>query len=99
MRKKTGGRKKGVPNKTSVIVRDRLEELDCDPIEQLVIIAKEAKESKDLQLAATVYKELAQYIAPKLKSMELTKTGETSEALTIIITKAEGDVKITSARH
>jgi len=71
MREKTGGRKSGTPNKISELVRNRLDELNCDPIEQLVIIAREAHESKDLQLAGNLYKELASYVAPKVKSIAI----------------------------
>jgi hypothetical protein len=99
MREKTGGRKAGTPNKASELARNRLIELDCDPIEQLVIIAREAQARDDLQLAGAMYKELAQYIAPKLKSIELTESGEAPEPLTIIFTRAEDDAKITNARH
>jgi len=84
MRAKTGGRKKGVPNKISVMVRDRLEELDCDPIEQLVIIAREAQARNDLQLAGSMYKELASYVAPKVKSITIVDETEMDRLFDII---------------
>ena len=71
MRHKTGGRKAGTPNKISELVKNRLDELNCDPIEQLVIIAREAQAQDDLQLAGSMYKELASYIAPKVKSIAI----------------------------
>jgi len=85
---KTGGRAKGKKNKVSELVRDRLKELKCDPIEQLVIIARQAQENDDLQLAGAMYKELAAYVAPKLKSIELIESVEAPEPLTVIFTRA-----------
>jgi len=87
-RPKTGGRAKGKKNKVSELVRDRLKALQCDPIEQLVIIARQAQQNEDLQLAVVVYKELAAYIAPKLKSIELIESVAAPEPLEIIITRA-----------
>lgn len=62
---KKGGRKKGVPNKLTMQVIERLAELDCDPIEGMAIIAAEARAAGDLALAGQMYKELAHYVAPK----------------------------------
>ena len=87
-RPKTGGRAKGKKNKVSELVRDRLKELKCDPIEQLVIIARQAQEKDDLQLAVAVYKDLATYVAPKLKSIELVESVAPPEQLEVIFTKA-----------
>ncbi len=109
-RKKTGGRKAGAPNKKSQEVIDKLEALDCDPIEGMARIAlqaekdasdsfksiidgmnevitegdddiegvlnsifsKHVKERREhLMLAGGMYKELAQYIAPKRKAIEM----------------------------
>ena len=85
---KTGGRVKGQKNKVSELVRDRLKELNCDPIEQLVIIARQAQQNDDLQLAGAMYKELAAFVAPKLKAMELTESRKAPEPLNIIFTRA-----------
>lgn len=71
-RKKTGGRVKGVKNKATKEVIDRLKELNCDPIEGMAKIAQTALDSDDLQLAGQMYKELAQYVAPKRKAIEVT---------------------------
>lgn len=65
------GRPKGSKNKSRQAVIDKLEELDCDPLAGMANIAKLAMESADYQLAGNMYKELAQYQAPKLKSIEL----------------------------
>ena len=87
-RAKTGGRKQGTKNKVSASVRDRLNVLKCDPIEQLVIIARQAQANDDLHLAVTVYKDLAAYVAPKLKSIELIESVAPPEQLEVIFTRA-----------
>ena len=87
-RPKTGGRAKGKKNKVSELVRERLKELKCDPIEQLVIIARQAQENDDLHLAGAMYKELAAYVAPKLKAIELVESVAPPEQLEVIFTRA-----------
>lgn len=67
-----GGRAKGVKNKATQSVIDKLEALDCDPIEGMVQIAQRAIDADDLPLAGQMYKELAQYVAPKRKAIEVT---------------------------
>ena len=66
------GRKKGVPNKRTQGVIDQLEALDCDPIEGIATIARESMAAGDHLVALNAYKELAQYVAPKRKSIEMT---------------------------
>ena len=68
---KSGGRKAGTRNKRTLAVVDRLEALGCDPIGGMVEIAKEAHRGGDLALAGQMYKELAQYVHPKRKAVEL----------------------------
>ena len=65
------GRKKGTPNKKTQSVIDQLAALDCDPIEGMATIALKAMEDKDFILAGSMFKELAQYVAPKRKSVEM----------------------------
>jgi len=69
---KTGGRVKGTPNKPTQNIIDKLAELGCDPIEGMATIARQAMDENDLILAGSMYKELAQYVAPKRKSIEMT---------------------------
>jgi|TARA_R110000822_G_scaffold199608_1_gene337300 hypothetical protein len=69
---KTGGRVKGTPNKPTQNIIDKLAELDCDPIEGMATIARQAMDENDLILAGSMFKELAQYVAPKRKSIEMT---------------------------
>lgn len=69
---KTGGRKKGAINRRSKEVMEILDKLGCNPIEGMADIAKRALEDDDLALAGNMYKELAQYVAPKRKAIEHT---------------------------
>jgi hypothetical protein len=66
-----GGRQKGTLNKTTKTILDKFEELNCDPLEGMIRIAERAMEEGDLQMAGSMYKELAQYVAPKRKAVEL----------------------------
>lgn len=68
---KTGGRVKGTPNKRSQNIHEQLKALDCDPIEGMAKIAEAAMKEADYTLAGNMYKELAQYIAPKRKAIEV----------------------------
>jgi hypothetical protein len=68
------GRPKGSKNKQTLAVTDRLEALGCDPIEGMARIAMD--ESADLSLREQMYKELAQYIAPKRKAVETKTEGQ-----------------------
>lgn len=68
--KKFGGRKKGTPNKKTQEVLATLEELGCDPIRGMALIALDDK--NDIKLRSDMFKELAQYVAPKRKSIEHT---------------------------
>ena len=65
-----GGRQTGTPNKRTMAVAERLEALGCDPIEGMAGIAMD--ETAELGLRAQLYKELAHYIAPKRKAIEVT---------------------------
>ena len=66
------GRKKGVPNKRTQGVIDQLETLGCDPIEGIATIAKLSMAAEDYATALNAFKDLAQYVAPKRKSIEMT---------------------------
>jgi hypothetical protein len=50
---------------------DKLSDLNCDPIEGMATIARKAMDEGELILAGSMYKELAQYVAPKRKSIEV----------------------------
>jgi hypothetical protein len=64
-----GGRCKGTPSRKTQAVIDRLEALGCDPIESMARIAMD--ETADFTIRAQMYKELAQYVAPKRKAIEV----------------------------
>jgi hypothetical protein len=66
--RKTGGRVAGTPNKRTVEVMERLEALDCDPIEGMARIAMD--EANPSELRGRMFAELAQYVAPKRKAVE-----------------------------
>lgn len=78
---KTGGRKKGVPNKAKAEIESRLKALGCDPIEGMARIAQMAEEDAQaaeklseriaaINLAGKMYAELAEYVAPKRSRIE-----------------------------
>ena len=69
--KKYGGRVKGTPNKSNQTIMDKLSDLNCDPIEGMATIARKAMDEGEFILAGTMYRELAQYVAPKRKSVEM----------------------------
>lgn len=84
-RRPGAGRPKGSPSKRSQKIEDRLNDLECDPIEGMARIAMMAEldaqsesEAKSrlphLTLAKDCYKELAQYVAPKRKAVEMEAT-------------------------
>lgn len=84
--KKTGGRKAGTPNKNTSEISDLLARLKCNPIEGLARIANgeeilcgvatisgfvEVKHRPTLAQRLKAYTELAEYIAPKRKAVEV----------------------------
>jgi len=70
---KTGGRQKGTPNKINTNVRELLDKLGCNRLEGLARIAED--EDNPIEIRTRAYSELAQYVAPKLRAMELTGAG------------------------
>ncbi len=66
--KRRGGRCKGTPNKRTMAVTEKLEALGCDPIEGMATIAMD--ETVELSIRAQMYKELAQYVAPKARLLK-----------------------------
>jgi len=47
---KTGGRTKGTPNRSTTVLRDKLAELGCEPIEELVKIARDSATERVLKV-------------------------------------------------
>lgn len=68
---KTGGRKPGTPNKSSLPIEALCAFHNCSPIEVLI---KMANDSNDKAYQFQAAKELAQYLYPKRKALEVTIT-------------------------
>jgi hypothetical protein len=66
---KTGGRTAGTPNRKTQEISALLDSLGCDPIEGMAKIAM--NESHTPELRGRMYAELAQYVYPKRKAVEL----------------------------
>ena len=67
---KFAGRVKGTPNKRTSLVEQKLKEMDCDPFAILARVAMDPEAAtKDRVRAAA---ELANYIAPRRKAVEVT---------------------------
>lgn len=66
-----GGRTKGTPNKSTQAVADKLKEMGADPIDKLARIMNQAFDEGDFELAFKAARELAQYVAPKRKAIEI----------------------------
>ena len=67
--RKFGGRIKGTPNRVTADVQARLAALKCDPIEGMAQLALDPGNSAELR--GRMFAELAQYIAPKRKAVEI----------------------------
>ena len=74
-RQKTGGRKAGTPNKRTLDVIERLDQLGCDPIEGMAKIALDPQ--NPIELRARMFSDLAQYVAPKRRAVEHAATDGT----------------------
>jgi hypothetical protein len=66
---KTGGRQKGTPNRATLTAAEKLEALGCDPLEGMARIAMDERNSPETR--GRFYSELAQYIYPKRKAVEV----------------------------
>jgi hypothetical protein len=70
-RKKTGGRKKGTPNRSTMqrfegqYVSKTLNNAKCDPLESLIRVARKAEKAGNLGLAGRTYGVLMEYVTPK----------------------------------
>ena len=81
--RKIGGRKKGTPNKITLIrADDLLLKLDVNPIQKLIEIAESDEASIDQRI--NCYKEIAKYTYPRLKFQELWVSPVENLAPTII---------------
>ncbi len=70
---KTGGRKAGTPNRANSAQVERIQQLcetyEIDPLDALLKLASDS--SIDINLRVSILKEVAQYIYPKRKSIEI----------------------------
>lgn len=66
------GRPAGSPNKRTQEIQERLAQLECDPIEGMAMIANDPSLDQSIRLQA--FKELAQYVAPKRKAIDMAAT-------------------------
>jgi hypothetical protein len=66
---KTGGRQKGTPNKATKDVAEKLEALGCDPIVGLAEFAMDRRKTDEIRVRC--YIELAQYLHPKRKPVDI----------------------------
>lgn len=83
---KTGGRKKGTPNKDKDKALELILSTGCKhPLVGLAEIAKELHESGELEEAGKAYKELAQYVAAKRKAVEHSGNVETTQPLVVVV--------------
>ena len=83
--RKTGGREAGTPNRRTVEAQERLEALNCDPIEGMARIAMDPATPRELK--ARMFAELAPYRYPKRKAIEYSAADDGN---VIVIRWAEG---------
>jgi len=83
------GRPKGSLGEKSLAVQAKLEQLGCDPIEALANISMDTNNTPELRFQAN--KELAQYVAPKRKAVEL--EGTLDGGLNVSVVKFTEDEK------
>lgn len=67
--RKTGGRTRGTPNRRTQDIQSLLASLGCDPIEGMARIAMDPEHP--VEVRARMYAELAGYVAPKRKAVQL----------------------------
>jgi hypothetical protein len=79
---KTGGRKKGVPNKLNGTISDMLRRLGCDPGAILARIAMNPKNSAELRRKCAA--DLLPFLHPRLSAVDTNVTGETQTIVQIV---------------
>jgi hypothetical protein len=79
--RKTGGRTAGTLNKRTVEVAEKLRRLGCDPLEGMARLAADSSNSPELR--GRMYAELAQYVYPKRKAVELASDRENPATLIV----------------
>ena len=87
---KSGGRNKGVPNRRTREVEDRLAELGCDPIA--------LDKSNTPELRGRMYSELAHYVAPKRKAIEHSGDVGAPQKIQIELVSLDGEEPVASQK-
>lgn len=82
--RKTGGRKKGTPNKVTTATRETLQAAFEELAPDFVAVMRAAKEAEPTEFAS-LYLRLAEFSVPKLARTEV--TGESGEAISIEIVR------------
>lgn len=72
---KTGGRKKGTPNKINSEISERIRASGIDPLNVMLDLLHES----DPQLRFSAAKELIQYVYPKRKAIEIVESPDNSD--------------------
>ena len=67
--RKTGGRVRGTPNRRTQDIQSLLARMGCDPIEGMARIAMDPQ--NPVEVRARMYAELAGYVAPKRKAIQI----------------------------
>lgn len=94
---KSGGRVRGTPNKATMEVVEKLAALGCDPIAGLAEIAMDRKNSPELR--ARCHSELAQYLHPKRKPVDIMVEQPTVINVVTNLEDARGDVDVGNQSH
>ncbi len=90
-RLKTGGRKAGTPNKRTVEIAEKLETLGCDPLEGMARLAMD--EANPPELRGRMFAELAQYVAPKRRAVEVSEPDSRDELSALPLEELIGRVQ------
>jgi len=84
------GRKKGVRNKLNLQAAEVLASLHCNPLEGMARIATDSRTSKELR--GRMYAELAHYVYPTRKAMEVSGPGGDAIPIKRIIGVADAEI-------
>jgi hypothetical protein len=85
---KSGGRKKGTPNKSSLAISEKLADLGCDPIAILAGICMDEKFPIDARIRCAI--ELSSYVYPKRRPLDNPEPQGSREVKTIVEPEAVG---------
>jgi hypothetical protein len=66
---KTGGRKKGTPNRATLILKEKINATGCDPLTELAKIAMNHRYAVEVRVRCLC--ELASYLYPKRKPVDV----------------------------